>query len=426
MKERSMKLGLRPNLTQFILLAVNNAFVGSMVGIERTVVPVLGKQSFHLNSLSILLAFIVSFGIVKGPLNLVAGRLADRWGRKPILLLGWIFALPVPLMTIFAPSWGWIIAANLLLGANQGFAWSMTVTSKVDLVGPARRGTALGINEFSGYIGVAIISGLSGYLASVYGPRPIPFIVAEVIGVIGLLMAWVLIRETLPYTRLEMSTGNPEKTQTRIGLGQVIAIVSFKNRTLLASSQAGLVNKLSDTAVWGLVPVLMAQSRYSVSQIGLVSSIYVATWGVLQLFSGTWSDKVGRKTPIVLGQLLNAVGVGFILLTHSFAMWVTSALLMGIGTALVYPVLLSAVGDEAHPTWRGSALGVYRMWRDGGYAIGGIVIGFGVDWFGTERMVGVLAAIVLVSGLFVLFVMKETLRKQVGVNAPLETDEEPS
>lgn len=314
-------------------------------------------------------------------------------------------------MAIFAPSWGWIIGANLLLGANQGFAWSMTVTSKIDLVGPARRGLALGINEFSGYIGVAFISGVAGYLASIYGPRPIPFVVAEVIAVVGLLMAWIVIRDTLPHTRLEMSTGNQVGIQTRLGIGQVIAMVSFKNRTLLACSQAGLVNKLSDTAVWGLIPVMMAQSHYSVAQIGLVSGMYAATWGVLQLLSGTWSDKVGRKTPIVLGQILNGIGIGFILLTHSLAMWVITALLMGIGTALVYPVLLSAVGDEAHPVWRGSALGVYRMWRDGGYAIGGILIGFGVDWLGNERTIGTLAAIVLVSAMFVLFGMEEPLQK---------------
>ncbi len=414
MEDGSMKLGLRPNLTQFTLLAINNAFVGSMVGIERTVVPVLGKQTFHLNALSILLAFIVSFGLVKGPLNLLAGRLADKRGRKPILLLGWILGVPVPLMIMFAPSWGWIIAANLLLGANQGFAWSMTVTSKIDLVGPVRRGLALGINEFSGYMGVAIMSGVGGYLAYVYGPRPVPFLVAEVIAVTGFVAAWLLIRETIHYTRLEMSTAPqqvPQQVpQAKMGLGQVIALVSFKDLTLLASSQAGLVNKLSDTAVWGLVPIMMAQRHYSIAQIGLVSSLYAATWGVLQLLSGTWSDKVGRKTPIVLGQILNAVGVGAILLTHSFAMWVTSAVLMGIGTALVYPVLLSAVGDEAHPAWRGAALGVYRMWRDGGYAVGGILIGFGVDWFGTNPTIGALAVIVFASGLFVLFAMKETLK----------------
>jgi len=407
MRTRSLSLGLRPNLVQFILLAVNNAFVGTMVGVERTVVPILGQRTFHLDSLSVLLAFIVSFGLVKGPLNLVAGRWADRWGRKPILLVGWMLGLPVPIMIMFAPSWIWIIVANLLLGAHQGFAWSMTVTSKIDMVGPKRRGMALGINEFSGYMGVAIISTVAGYLASVYGPRPIPFVVSEIIAVVGLLTAFIFIRETLPFTKLESAT--TDVGDVAMSLGRVFTTVSFRNRTLFACSQAGLINKMSDTALWGLVPIQMARDHFTVAQIGLISSMYAFIWGVLQLGSGVWSDRVGRKLPIVLGQILNAVGIALVLIAHSFEIWVMVALFMGIGTALVYPVLLSAVGDVAHPAWRGSALGVYRMWRDGGYAVGGILLGFGADRLGIPGIFIPLAIVVFLSGAVVIFFMRETL-----------------
>jgi len=408
MREQSIRLGLRPNLVQFVLLAVNNAFVGTMVGIERTVVPILGQRTFHLSSLAVLLAFIASFGFVKGPLNLVAGRLADKWGRKPILIAGWVFGLPVPLMIILAPSWTWIVIANLLLGANQGFAWSMTVTSKMDLVGPKRRGMALGINEFSGYIGVAAVSTIAGYLASAYSPRPIPFIVSEIIAVIGLLTALIFIRETLPFTKLEMPT--KASNEVTPSLGRVFTLVSFRNPTLFACSQAGLINKLSDTAIWGLVPIQMARGHFTVAQIGLISGIYAFTWGVLQLGSGIWSDHVGRKLPIASGQILNAIGIALVLVAHSLAMWVIVSLLTGLGTALVYPVLLSAVGDASHPSWRGSALGVYRMWRDGGYAIGGVLLGLGADWMGIHGIFIVLAAIVFLSGVTVTILMSETLR----------------
>ncbi|UOF90886.1 MFS transporter [Fodinisporobacter ferrooxydans] len=409
MKDHRLVLGLRPNLAQFILLAVNNVFVGTMVGLERTVLPILGKHTFHLTSVSLLLSFIVSFGIVKGFLNLIAGKLADRWGRKPVLLAGWLLGLPVPLLVIFAPDWSWIIFANILLGANQGFAWSMTVTGKIDIVGPTRRGLALGINEFSGYIGVALTSAATGYLASAYGPRPVPFLFGEGIAVIGLLMAWLMIRETLPYTRLEIAKGSYDLSKETLSLGQIFAKVSFQDRTLFACSQAGMINKFSDSAVWGLVPVIMAAEHFTVAQIGMISSVYAMTWGVFQLFTGMWSDHVGRKIPIALGQLINGIGVALVLWAHAYGMWFLSALLMGAGTALIYPVLLSAVGDKSHPAWRGSALGVYRMWRDGGYAIGGLLLGFGADFLGIHAIFAVLAAIVILSSLLVIVFMKETL-----------------
>ena len=282
MKERQLVLGLKPNLGQFILLAVNNAFVGTMVGLERTVLPMLGRQTFHLASLSLLLSFIVSFGVVKGVLNLVAGKLADHWGRKPVLLLGWVLGIPVPLLVIFAPNWAWIVVANLLLGANQGFAWSMTVSSKVDLVGPQKRGLALGINEFSGYIGVALTSALTGYLASRFGPRPVPFLFGEAVAVVGFLTAWFMIRETLPYAKLEAAlaktSAQPGSYAEKLTLKEVFAKVSFRDRTLFSCSQAGLINKLSDTAVWGLVPILMAEEHFSIAIIGLVGSIYATAW----------------------------------------------------------------------------------------------------------------------------------------------------
>ncbi len=412
--DRPLVLGLRPNLGQFVLLAANNALVGTMVGLERTVVPILGKDTFHLASASLLLSFIVSFGVVKGVLNLVAGKLADRWGRKPVLVLGWLLGIPVPLMVMMAPNWTWIVLANILLGANQGFAWSMTVSSKVDLVGPKKRGLALGINEFSGYIGVAITSAFTGYLAAQFGPRPIPFWFGETVSVAGLLMAWFAIRETLPFAKLEASSATLSSVPIpgeRLALRQVFARVTYRDRTLFSCSQAGMVNKFSDTAVWGLVPVLMTGQHFSPASVGLIGSLYAAVWGVLQLGSGAWSDRIGRKLPIMVGQWVNGLGVALILMAHSLGMWLVVAASMGAGTALIYPVLLSAVGDISHPAWRSSALGVYRMWRDGGYAVGGLLLGFGANVFGVARVLGLLAVLVILSGVIVMVFMRETLHR---------------
>ena len=405
------RLGLRANLAQFTLLAVDNAFVGMLVGSERTVVPLLGRESFHVGSLSLLLAFIVAFGLVKGPLNLLAGRLADRWGRRPVLLVGWLLGLPVPWMLLFAHGWWMVVAANLLLGANQGLAWTMTVTSKLDLVGSHRRGLALGINEFSGYLGVAVASAATGDLAARFGLRPAPFLLAAAVTVVGLLVALLAVRETLGFTRIE-ATARPAPTlgDDRPTLATVFRRVSWEDRSLFACSQAGMFNKFSDTAVWGLVPVAMASQRFDAAAVGAVAGAYAFTWGVAQLGTGALSDRVGRKLPIAGGLALNAAGLGVAAAAHALGFWFVAAILMGLGTALLYPVLLAAVGDVAHPAWRGTALGVYRLWRDGGYAVGGLALGLAATWLAPRGAFLVLGAAVLTSCGVVVGFMRETHR----------------
>jgi MFS family permease len=369
-----LRLGLRPNIVQFSFLALDNVFVGMLVGSERTVVPLLGAKSFAVTSAAVLLTFVVAFGIVKGPLNLLAGRLADRYGRRKILLTGWLFGLPVPWMLLFAPSWGYVVAANLLLGANQGFAWSMTVTSKIDLVGRRQRGLALGINEFSGYVGVAIASAATGALAAHYGLRPVPFIFAAIVAVGGLLLV-LIIRETTPFVRLEHASTTGGSLPVPASMRHIFADVSWRNPTMRACSQAGSLNKFSDTGIWVLLPVAMAAQGYGPAVIGGVAGTYAFAWGIAQLGTGALSDHIGRKFPILAGLALNAVGLALAGAAHDVATWLGAALLAGFGTALVYPVLLAAISDVAAPAERGAALGVYRLWRDGGYALGGLAIG---------------------------------------------------
>lgn len=403
---RELRLGLYPNVNQFALLALDNVFVGMLVGSERTVVPLLGEKSFGVTSAGVLLTFVVAFGIVKGPLNLVAGRLADRYGRRRILLAGWLFGIPVPWLLLFAPSWGYVVVANLLLGANQGFTWSMTVTSKIDLVGRKQRGLALGINEFSGYLGVAIASAVTGALATHYGLRPVPFVFAAIVAIAGLALV-LTIRETMPFVRLEQSAGDYAAQAASTRLADIFADVSWRIPSMRACSQAGLLNKVSDTAIWVLLPVTMAGQGYSLTAIGGVAGAYAGAWGIAQLGTGALSDHVGRKAPIVLGLLVNSAGLALAGWAHDLTGWVVSATVAGLGTALLYPVLLAAISDAAVPKARGAALGVYRMWRDGGYALGGIAIG-AIALHNAQSTFLVLALVLLASAMLVQLWMRRT------------------
>jgi MFS family permease len=415
-----LQLGLRVNLMQFSLLAAITFGVGLVVGAERVVVPVLAKDDFGIASFLVTLAFIVSFGFVKAALNLLAGRLADWAGRKPLLVVGWLIALPVPFMIIFAPSWVWVVAANVLVGVNQGLAWSMTVSSKIDLVGPRRRGFALGINEFSGYAGVSAGGFIGGFLGGVYGLRVAPFLF--ILGVVGvsLLTSLLLIRETLPYARLEAQQSSSTRAPTpgptgkaaepaRPSFWAIFTLTTWRNRALAAASQAGLVEKFTDTLVWGLFPLYFAQHGLSPATIGAVVAAYTGTWAVLQIYTGHLTDRIGRKWPIAGGMWLAAAGIVIVAVGGILLWWVVGAVLMGIGMALLYPTLLAAVSDVAHPSWRSTSLGVYRFWRDSGYAFGALAIGGVADAFGLLSGFWFAAALMAISGALVALLMYETL-----------------
>ena len=398
------RLGLRENLPQFVLLVVLNAFVGAMVGLERTVLPLLGEQEFGLTSKTAITSFIVSFGVTKAVLNLVAARLSDRIGRKPILVIGWLFALPVPFLIIYAPAWWWIDLANVLLGANQALAWSMTVIMKIDLVGPKRRGLALGLNEFAGYFAVGVTSWITGYIAATSGLRPQPFYLGIGISIVGLVASMVFVRETHAHAQLEATTVGAAAV-TAPSLGRIFYVTSVATVSLFAACQAGLVNNLNDGMSWGLYPLFCAAHGLDVARIGLVKAVYPAVWGLLQIATGLLSDRLGRKPLIVWGMVVQAGGIWLTVLVPSFGAWIVGAALQGLGTAMVYPTLLAAIADHTSPTWRASSLGVYRFWRDLGYAIGALVSGVVADALGFEAAIHLVAALTLVSGLVVAVVM---------------------
>jgi MFS family permease len=401
---RELRLGLRENLPQFSLLVLLNAFVGAMVGLERTVLPLLGEQEFGLGSKTAITSFIVSFGISKAVLNLVAARLSDRVGRKPVLVVGWLYALPVPFLIIYAPAWWWIDLANVLLGASQAMAWSMTVIMKIDLVGPQRRGLALGLNEFAGYFAVGTMAWLTGFIAGHYALRPQPFYLGIAIALAGLAMSVFLVRETRDYVALEVTPGTAPAQ--RPSLGRVFHVTTLGNVSLFAACQAGLVNNLNDGMSWGLYPLFFSAHGLDVERIGVIKAAYPIVWGLLQIGTGMLSDRVGRKGLIAWGMVVQAGGIWLTVLVPEYGAWLLGAALQGVGTAMVYPTLLAAIADHAHPTWRASSLGVYRFWRDLGYAVGALLSGLVADLVGLGAAIHLVAGLTLVSGLVVAWAMR--------------------
>ncbi|MGH2522678.1 MAG: MFS transporter [Anaerolineales bacterium] len=420
MNHTPVELGLRANWAQFALLVLVNAFVGAMVGLERTVVPLIAEADFGLVSKSVVLSFIVSFGVVKALANLFAGRASDRLGRKRILVAGWLVGLPVPLLLIFAPSWGWIVFANILLGVNQGLCWSTTVIMKIDLVGPKQRGLAMGLNEFAGYGAVSLSALLTAYLAARYGLRPMPFYPGLAFALLGLLLSVFFVRETRGHARQEAgllgTQGTPSHAQfpsarsvPPSSFSDIFWLTSWKDRALFAVSQAGMVNNLNDGLAWGLLPIYLAAKGLPLEEIGAVTALYPGVWGLSQLVTGALSDRLGRKPLIVVGMWVQAVGIGLFVFGQGFWTWIVAAALLGLGTAFVYPTLLAAISDVAHPEWRASAVGVYRLWRDSGYATGALASGLLADAFNVPIAILAVGALTFLSGALAAGVMYETL-----------------
>lgn len=405
--EPALTLGLRANAGQFALLVGVSALVGGMVGQERAVVPLLAVQVFGLSTASAALAFLVAFGLTKAITNLVAGALADRVGRKPVLVAGWLVGLPVPFILILAPAWGWIVAANVLLGVNQGLTWSTTVLMKIDLVGPRRRGLALGLNEASGYLALALIAFLTGAIAESAGLRPAPFFLGIAIVGLGLGASVLFVRETHGHAISE-SRAAPAPADATPGWLGLAWRSTIADPSLSAASQAGLVNNLNDGLVWGLLPIVWLSAGLDLGQIGLLAAAYPATWGVVQVVTGGLSDAVGRKRLIVVGMLLQAAAIAAMTASSGFGPWLAAGITLGVGTAMVYPTLLAVVADVAEPRQRGAITGIYRFWRDLGFAIGAILVGVLADRFDSRVAILVVAGLTAGSGLVVALRMRET------------------
>ncbi len=395
--EQRSVLGLQQNLPQFVLLIVVNAFVGAMIGIERSIFPQFAAFKFDIHSTSVILSFIVIFGFSKAIANYFSGYLAVKYTRKKVLLLGWILALPVPFIFIYAPSWNWIVFANVLLGIHQGFAWSSTVVMKIDLVGQENRGLAMGLNEFAGYIAVALMAFFTAYIADRFGIFPFPFYLGLAVAMIGLLITWLFVKDTGEFVATEALTASSAIPR----LKNIFIETSFTNNNLSSVTQAGLINNLNDGMIWGLLPILLSQKHFSLLDIGVISSIYPAVWGLSQIITGKLADHISKKLLLFWGMLLQAIAIAYLIFAASYFQMVLVAIFLGVGTAMVYPTFLATISDHTHVHDRAKSLGIFRFWRDSGYAIGAIITGLTADYFGATTSIWIIAILTLFSAIFI-------------------------
>lgn len=399
MEIETIKLGLKKNRKQFTLLVIVNAFVGGMIGLERTIIPQMAEEDFDLAARSAIFSFIVVFGITKAVTNYYTGTLSNRFGRKNLLLTGWIIALPVPLLLIYAPDWNWIIAANVLLGLHQGLAWSSTVVMKIDLVGEKQRGFAMGLNEFAGYIALAAVAFFTGWIANNYGLRPYPFYIGVVLTLAGLIMSWLFVKDTRQHVRLESTSSSILK------LRKIFWETTWLHKNLGSITQAGFVNNLNDGMVWGLFPLLLASKGFNLHEIGIIVATYPAVWGLGQLITGKLADKYCKKTLMFLGMFVQGVALLAMIKVNSLFSFVALSSLLGAGTAIVYPTFLAAISDHTHPDQRAKSLGIFRLWRDSGYAVGAILTGLIADKFGMVAPILSIGLLTILSSLIVRYRM---------------------
>ena len=402
-------LGLRENWKQFTLLVIINAFVGGMVGLERSILPQIAEKEFHIEAKTAILSFIVAFGIVKAVTNYFMGALANRIGRKNLLTIGWLFGIPVPFLLIAATNWNWVIAANILLGINQGLTWSSTVVMKIDLVGEKQRGFAMGLNEFAGYLALAVVAFLTGWIASEYGLRPYPFYIGIVLSVLGFFASLLLVKDTKHHIAHETTTSSIPR------LNNIFWQTTWKNRTLGSVTQAGLVNNLNDAMAWGLFPILMANKGFGIAEIGTITAIYPVVWSIAQLFTGKLADRYCKKDLLFIGMLLQGLVLIAFLFASSMPHFLVLSILLGVGTALVYPTFLAAIAENTHPADRANSLGVFRFWRDSGYAIGAIITGIIADTLGIDASLIVIGLLTILSAIIIIYRMTCTSGHVIGM-----------